>query len=96
MLGSLPRWKDVETVTEIRIPDSLARRLDAFASAAGVAPDRVAKEAIERQLDLESWWKREVAKGIVQADAGKLVPSEQVMRRARRLLARHAAKKTAR
>lgn len=83
-------------MTEIRIPDSLARRLDAFASAAGVAPDRVAKDAIERRLDLDSWWKREVAKGIAQADAGKLVSAEEVMRRARRILARHARKKTAR
>lgn len=82
-------------MNEIRIPDSLARRLDAFAEAAGLARDRVAKEAIEQRLDLETWWKREVAKGIAEASAGKVVPAEQVMRRARRLLARHARKKAA-
>jgi predicted transcriptional regulator len=83
-------------MSEIRIPDSLARRLDAFADATGLARDRVAKEAIERRLDIESWWKREVAKGVAEANAGKVVPAEQVMKRARRLLARHARNKTAR
>ena len=83
-------------MADIHIPDSLARRLDAYANARGTAPERVARDAIERQLDFETWWKREVAKGIVQADAGKLVPAEQVMKRARRLLERHARGKTSR
>ena len=83
-------------MAEIRIPDSLARRLDAFGSATGITPDRLAKEAIERRLDVRSWWKREVEKGLAQADAGNLVPSEQVMKRARGILARHARKKVAR
>lgn len=83
-------------MTEIRIPNHLARRLDTFADATGLPRDRVAKEAIERRLDLESWWKREVAKGIAEANAGRVVPAEQVMKRARRLLARHGRKKAAR
>jgi predicted transcriptional regulator len=83
-------------MTEIRIPNHLARRLDTFADAAGLPRDRVAKEAIERRLDLESWWKREVAKGIAEANAGKLVPAKHVMARARRLLAKHARKKATR
>jgi predicted transcriptional regulator len=62
----------------------------------GWARDRVAKEAIERRLDLESWWKREVAKGIAEANAGKLLPTDQIMKRARRLLAKHAGKKATR
>lgn len=73
-------------MSEIRIPDSLARRLDAFADATGLARDRVAKEAIEWRLDVQSWWKREVAKGVAEADTGRVVPAEQVMKRARRLL----------
>ena len=53
-------------------------------------------DSLARRLDLETSWKREVARGIAQADAGKLLPAEQVMKRARRLLERHARRKTAR
>ena len=51
------------------------------------------KEAFEQW---RSRWKREVEKGLVQADAGDLVPAEQVMKRARQTLAGHAGKKAAR
>jgi predicted transcriptional regulator len=47
-------------------------------------------------LTPSSWWKRQVAKGVAQADAGKLVPAEQVMKRARWLLRRQARRNAAR
>lgn len=83
-------------MADIRIPESLSRRLDAYASASGRARELVAKEAIEREIGFDEWWKREVAKGIAEADTGKLVPAEKVMFQARRLLARHARRKAAR
>ena len=50
------------------------------------------EDNIERQFDLEFWFKRELAKGIAQGDAGALARAELIMKRARRLQARHAPK----
>ncbi len=50
------------------------------------------EDTIERRFDLEFWFKRELAKGIAQGDAGALARAELVMKRARRLQARHAPK----
>ena len=79
-------------MANVQIPDTLAKKLDRYATAHGCDREHVVKEALERQLDSLLWWKREVQKGISQADAGALVPAEKVMRRARALLARHGRK----
>lgn len=83
-------------MAHVQIPDKLSRKLDAYAAARGRNRSHVVKEALERQLDALSWWKREVQKGILQADAGALLPAEKVMRRARALLARHGRKRATR
>jgi len=62
---------------KIRINDPLAQGLE---------------DTIERRFDLEFWFKRELAKGITQGDAGALARAELIMKRARRLQARHAPK----
>ncbi|HYL22812.1 MAG TPA: hypothetical protein VEV21_00320 [Burkholderiales bacterium] len=62
---------------KIRINDPLAQGLE---------------DTIERRFDLEFWFKRELAKGIAQGDAGALARAELIMKRARRLQARHAPK----
>jgi len=79
-------------MADVRIPNTLARRLIRYAAAHRRNPAQIVKEAIERQLDAAQWWKTEVGKGIAEADTGKLVPAEKVMRRARALLTRHAGK----
>ena len=50
------------------------------------------EDNIERRFDLEFWFKRELAKGIAQGDAGALARAALIMKRARRLQARHAPK----
>ena len=62
---------------KIRINDPLAQGLE---------------DTIERRFDLEFWFKRELAKGIAQGDAGALARAELIMKRARRLQARHTPK----
>ncbi len=62
---------------KIKINDPLAQGLE---------------DTIERRFDLEFWFKRELAKGIAQGDAGALARAELIMKRARRLQARHATK----
>jgi hypothetical protein len=52
------------------------------------------EDTIERRFDLEFWFKRELAKGIAQGDAGALARAELIMKRARRLQARHTPKPT--
>ncbi|HZD19813.1 MAG TPA: hypothetical protein VE325_04000 [Burkholderiales bacterium] len=64
-------------MVKIRINDPLAQGL---------------ADNIERRFDLEFWFKRELAKGIAQGDAGALARAELIMKRARRLQARHTAK----
>jgi hypothetical protein len=64
-------------VVKIRINDPLAQGLE---------------DTIERRFDLEFWFKRELAKGIAQGDAGALARAELIMKRARRMQARHTAK----
>jgi predicted transcriptional regulator len=59
-----------------------------------IVNEQLAKKAIERRFDLESWRKREIAKGLAQDDTGKLRLANLVMKRARRLLRQHAGKKT--
>ena len=50
------------------------------------------EDNIERRFDLEFWFKRELAKGIAQGDAGALARAALIMKRARRMQARHAPK----
>ena len=64
-------------VVKIRINDPLAQGL---------------ADTIERRFDLESWFKRELAKGIARNDAGALARAELIMKRARRMQGRHAPK----
>ena len=64
-------------MVKIRINDPLAQGL---------------ADTIERRFDLEFWFKRELAKGLAQGDAGALARAELIMKRARRLQARHTTK----
>ena len=64
-------------MVKVRITDPLAQGLE---------------DTIERRYDLESWFKRALAKGLAQGDAGALARAELIMKRARRLQLRHAAK----
>ena len=52
------------------------------------------EDSIGRRFDLEFWFKRELAKGIAKGDAGALARAELIMKRARRLQARHTPKPT--
>jgi predicted transcriptional regulator len=74
---------------QTQIPQS-----ETAADATASVSEQLAKEAIERRFDLESWRRREIAKGIAQDDTGKLLLANLVMKRARRLLRQHAGKKT--
>ena len=64
-------------VVKIRITDPMAQGLE---------------DTIERRFDLEAWFKRELAKGLAKGDAAALARAELIMKRARRLQSRHAAK----
>ncbi len=64
-------------VVKIKINDPLAQGLE---------------DNIERRFDLEFWFKRELARGIAQGDAGALARAALIMKRARRLQARHSPK----
>jgi len=79
----------------LRISNAAARRIARLANHEKRAPQTVLDSALSTGLDYEEWFRREVAKGLADLDAGKTIPHEQVLKRfARRkaALARALAK----
>jgi len=65
--------------TSIRIDEKKLRRLDRVAAAMDRPRAWVVDQAIDRFLEYEEWFVRQVDRGIVQADRGDLVPHDDVM-----------------
>ena len=63
---------------EIHLNPDLQAKLSRIAAARGSDAELVAREAIERFVDHDDWFIREVEKGIASADRGKLLSHEDV------------------
>jgi len=63
---------------EIHLNPDLQAKLSRIAAARGSDAELVAREAIERFVDHDDWFIREVEKGIAAADRGKLLSHEDV------------------
>jgi predicted transcriptional regulator len=68
------------TVTA-RISPSLNRKLDGYAKMTGNTKSRAIERLLQQHIDYETWFIKEVRKGIASADRGELVPHEEAMRR---------------
>jgi predicted transcriptional regulator len=63
---------------ELNVPADLQDKLTRAASRRGIAAEALALEAIERAVDHEDWFLREVEKGLAQVGRGELLTHEEV------------------
>jgi predicted transcriptional regulator len=66
---------------ELTLPADLQAKLTRLAQARGTAPEALAREAIERLIDYDDWFVREVEKGLAQVESGDTLSHEDVVAR---------------
>ncbi|HEX4773010.1 MAG TPA: hypothetical protein VH351_19410 [Bryobacteraceae bacterium] len=66
---------------EVNLAPDVHRKLTSIAAARGSNPELLAQEAIERFVDHDEWFVREVEKGLASADRDELLRHEEVGRR---------------
>jgi predicted transcriptional regulator len=71
---------------EVTLPADLQAKLTRIAQARGTDAQALAREAIERLVDYDDWFLREVEKGLAQIERGKILGHEEVGSRLERLL----------
>jgi len=74
---------------ELRVPLELEGKLAAAASRRGVSVDVLAREALERAVDYDDWFIREVETGLAQVDAGQKLTHEALGERMAKKLVEH-------
>ena len=72
---------------EVRLDPEMQSRLERIAAARGIDPEMIAREAIERLVDYDEWFIREVEAGLASADSGRLLSHEEVGKRLDRSIA---------
>ena len=72
---------------EVPLDPDLQSKLRRIAAARGSDAEVLAREAIERFVDYDEWFLREVERGLASADRGPLLTHEQVGTRLGKLLA---------
>ena len=73
------------------LPLELEGKLAAAATRRGVSVDVLAREALERAVDYDDWFIREVETGLAQIDAGQTLTHDAVGERMAKKLAEHDA-----
>jgi predicted transcriptional regulator len=76
---------------ELHLPLELEGKLAAAASRRGVSVEVLAREALERAVDYDDWFIREVETGLAQVDAGQTLTHDSVGTRLAAKLAEHDA-----
>ena len=72
---------------EVNLNSDLQARLTHLAAQQGRDTEALAREAIERLVDYDEWFMREVDKGLTQIEQGKVLTQEQVGERIEKRLA---------
>jgi predicted transcriptional regulator len=72
---------------EVSLPADLQAKLTRIARERGTDPQALAREAIERLVDYDDWFVREVEKSLSQVERGETVSHEEVGRRLEKHLA---------
>jgi predicted transcriptional regulator len=78
---------------ELNLPVELEGKLAAAASRRGVSVEALAREALERAVDYDDWFLREVEKGLAQIDAGQVLTHDAVGARLEQKLAEHQSRR---
>jgi predicted transcriptional regulator len=63
---------------EVILPADVQAKLTRMAHERGTDPQALAREAIERLVDYDDWFVREVEKGLAQIERGETLSHEQV------------------
>ncbi len=69
-----------ETTATVRIDSRTLKRLDGLARKRSRSRASVITEAVERYLEYEEWFASEVRKGLKEAERGKLVDHQVVVK----------------
>lgn len=72
---------------EVHLNPDVQAKLGKIAADRGSDAEMLAREAIERFVDYDEWFIREVEKGIASADRGELLSHEEVGARLQKRLA---------
>jgi len=72
------------TLISVRVPKDVAKRLRALAQATDRSKSYVAGQAIEEFLTLQEWQVKAIRQGVAEANAGKLIPHDEAVKRLRR------------
>lgn len=63
---------------EVNLSPDLQARLTRLAADRGSDADTLVQEAVERFVDYDEWFLREVRKGLAAADRGKVIDHEDI------------------
>ena len=63
---------------EVNLNPDLQAKLTRLAADRGSDPGALVQEAIERMVDYDEWFLREVEKGMASADRGELIDHEDI------------------
>jgi len=86
--------KQTKTVTvTARIKPALSKKLDRYAKITGHTKSHAVEKLLAQHIDYETWFIKEVQKGIDSANRGELVPHEEAMRQIRAHIARRKREK---
>jgi predicted transcriptional regulator len=66
---------------QVNIPPSLQAKLCRIAEKQGCAPESLVNEAIERLVEYDEWFIRQVEKGLAQVERGEMLAHEEVVSR---------------
>jgi predicted transcriptional regulator len=72
---------------ELSLPAELQEKLARVAQERGTNPQALAREAIERMVNYDEWFLREVEKGLAQIERDETVSHEHVRARLEKRLA---------
>lgn len=77
---------------QVKLSPDLESKLVRAADRRGVSADALVREAIERAVDYDDWFIREVEKGLAQVDTGQVLTHDAVAARLERKLAEHPSR----
>jgi predicted transcriptional regulator len=78
---------------EVNLSPDLEGKLARAAGHRGVSAEVLIREAIERAVDYDDWFIREVEKGLAQIDAGQVLTHEAVGARLNEKLSKHESRR---
>ena len=81
------------TFMEVHLSPDLEGKLARAADRRGVSADVLVREAIERAVDYDDWFIREVEKGLAQIDAGQVLTHDAVGARMEQQLSEHQSRR---